>query len=138
MYKQKPVYDREGKFITGPYMSNIADERIKRIQPDRRWFGKPFARRNIYTDFLCGSRALCRRLSRLGASQILIDFFLVAWNQHSHPLLFSTTQNKPTIGNTRVVGQRELEKFREEMTTHVNDPYTVVMRSFVCLFVLII
>ena len=32
-------------------------------------------------------------------------------------------------GNTRVVGQRELENFRTEMTEHVNDPYTVVMRN---------
>mmetsp|Transcript_17228 Transcript_17228/g.33566 ORF Transcript_17228/g.33566 Transcript_17228/m.33566 type:complete len:638 (+) Transcript_17228:60-1973(+) len=70
MYKQKAVHDREGKFVTGPYMSRTADERIKRVQPDRRWFG-----------------------------------------------------------NTRVVGQRELETFREEMTNQINDPYTVVMRN---------
>ena len=33
------------------------------------------------------------------------------------------------FGNTRVVGQKQLEDFREEMSTHVNDPYTVVMRT---------
>jgi len=70
MYKQKAVHDRNGKFLTGPFMSREVDERIKRVQPDRRWFG-----------------------------------------------------------NTRVVGQRDLESFRDEMEKHVNDPYTVVMRN---------
>jgi hypothetical protein len=51
-------------------MSRTPDERIKRIQPDRRWFG-----------------------------------------------------------NVRVVGQSELQQFRETMGAKVNDPYTVVMRS---------
>lgn len=33
------------------------------------------------------------------------------------------------FGNTRVVGQRELERFREEMRTKVADSYTVVLRD---------
>lgn len=33
------------------------------------------------------------------------------------------------FGNTRVVGQKELETFRTEMAEKVNDPYTVLMRS---------
>ena len=32
------------------------------------------------------------------------------------------------FGNTRVVGQTELDKFREEMTTKVSDPYSVVLK----------
>lgn len=32
------------------------------------------------------------------------------------------------FGNTRVVGQTELDKFREEMTTKVADPYSVVLK----------
>lgn len=32
------------------------------------------------------------------------------------------------FGNTRVVGQTELEKFREEMTSKVADPYSVVLK----------
>jgi nuclear GTP-binding protein len=51
-------------------MSREPDERIKRIQPDRRWFG-----------------------------------------------------------NTRVVEQQQLEQFRQDMATRVNDPYTVLMRA---------
>jgi len=70
MYKQRAVHDKDGKFLSGPFMSRTPDERIKRVQPDRRWFG-----------------------------------------------------------NTRVVGQRDLESFREEMDKHVNDPYTVLMRN---------
>ena len=33
------------------------------------------------------------------------------------------------FGNTRVVGQKELEKFRNEMTTKQADPYSVVLRT---------
>ncbi len=32
------------------------------------------------------------------------------------------------FGNTRVVGQTELDKFREEMTSKVADPYSVVLK----------
>lgn len=32
------------------------------------------------------------------------------------------------FGNTRVVGQAELEKFREEIETKKNDPYTVLLK----------
>lgn len=39
MYKAKPIRSRDGKFITGPYMSNVPDAKVKRVQPDRRWFG---------------------------------------------------------------------------------------------------
>jgi nuclear GTP-binding protein len=70
MYKQTAVRDRDGHFLGGVLMSKKHDERIKRIQPDRRWFG-----------------------------------------------------------NTRTVGQQDLTKFRDEMTEHVNDPYTMVIRQ---------
>ncbi len=33
------------------------------------------------------------------------------------------------IENTRVVGQKELEHFREAMSTKMNDPYTVLLRQ---------
>ena len=33
------------------------------------------------------------------------------------------------FGNTRVVGQKELEAFREQMANKINDPYTVVLRQ---------
>jgi nuclear GTP-binding protein len=39
MYKQKAIRNKDGEFITGPLMSRTPDERIKRVQPDRRWFG---------------------------------------------------------------------------------------------------
>jgi uncharacterized membrane protein (DUF106 family) len=32
-------------------------------------------------------------------------------------------------GNTRVVGQKELETFREEMRTRVSDAYTVILKD---------
>ena len=33
------------------------------------------------------------------------------------------------FGNTRVIGQKELDAFREKMTTKAHDPYQVVLRS---------
>ena len=33
------------------------------------------------------------------------------------------------FGNTRVIGQKQLEAFREEMSGKVNDPYTVLLRE---------
>lgn len=33
------------------------------------------------------------------------------------------------FGNTRVIGQKQLEAFREEMATKVNDPYTVLLKE---------
>jgi hypothetical protein len=33
------------------------------------------------------------------------------------------------FGNTRVVGQKQLEQFRQEMSTKVNDAYTVLLRE---------
>lgn len=33
------------------------------------------------------------------------------------------------FGNTRTVGQKELEAFREQMANKINDPYTVVLRQ---------
>jgi len=70
MYKEKAVHNRKGEFLSGPYMSRTPDEPVKRIAPDRRWFG-----------------------------------------------------------NVRVVGQKEMEHFRQEMGEKSKDPYTVVMRS---------
>ena len=39
MYKQKAVRNRKGQFLSGPYMARTADEPVKRVAPDRRWFG---------------------------------------------------------------------------------------------------
>lgn len=33
------------------------------------------------------------------------------------------------FGNTRVVGQKQLEAFREEMTSKLNDPYSVLLKE---------
>uniref|UniRef100_A0A6A7G1G5 Nucleolar GTP-binding protein 2 n=1 Tax=Hirondellea gigas TaxID=1518452 RepID=A0A6A7G1G5_9CRUS len=32
------------------------------------------------------------------------------------------------FGNTRVVGQKQLDRFREEMSTKINDPYTIILK----------
>ncbi|KAJ1561004.1 GTPase required for pre-60S ribosomal subunit nuclear export and maturation [Cladochytrium tenue] len=37
--------------------------------------------------------------------------------------------NRKWFENTRVVGQKELEKFREAMAEKMNDPYTVLLRQ---------
>jgi hypothetical protein len=58
----------------------------------------------------------------------------------SHPLLSQDLQSKdlPTtriqpdrrwFGNTRVIGQKQLEQFRDEMASKVNDSYTVLLRE---------
>lgn len=39
MYKAKPKYTADGKFRSGRFMSRTVDERVKRIEPNRRWFG---------------------------------------------------------------------------------------------------
>lgn len=39
MYKEKPVRNSDGELLHGAYMSRVADEPVKRIAPDRRWFG---------------------------------------------------------------------------------------------------
>lgn len=33
------------------------------------------------------------------------------------------------FGNTRVIGQKQLENFRTEMSTKVNDAYTVLLKE---------
>eukprot|EP00301_Raphidiophrys_heterophryoidea_P013174 c2052_g1_i1.p1 GENE.c2052_g1_i1~~c2052_g1_i1.p1 ORF type:complete len:646 (-),score=131.33 c2052_g1_i1:58-1809(-) len=37
--------------------------------------------------------------------------------------------NRKWFGNTRVVGQKELERFREEVGNAINDPYQVLLRQ---------
>lgn len=39
MYKTKVNRDKDGKFLGGAFMSKTPDEKVKRIAPDRRWFG---------------------------------------------------------------------------------------------------
>jgi len=39
MYKDKPIHNAKGEFLAGAYMSRTPDAVVKRIQPDRRWFG---------------------------------------------------------------------------------------------------
>ncbi|KAJ2001935.1 GTPase required for pre-60S ribosomal subunit nuclear export and maturation [Coemansia thaxteri] len=36
--------------------------------------------------------------------------------------------NRKWFGNTRVIGQKALEEFREQMATKINDPYQVLLR----------
>lgn len=43
-----------------------------------------------------------------------------------------TTRIQPDrrwFGNTRVIGQKQLEQFRDEMSTKINDAYTVLLRE---------
>eukprot|EP00467_Chlorarachnion_reptans_P022887 CAMPEP_0114514872 /NCGR_PEP_ID=MMETSP0109-20121206/16401_1 /TAXON_ID=29199 /ORGANISM="Chlorarachnion reptans, Strain CCCM449" /LENGTH=566 /DNA_ID=CAMNT_0001694973 /DNA_START=24 /DNA_END=1724 /DNA_ORIENTATION=+ len=70
MYKSKAIRNRDGKVIGGDFISKTPDAGVKRIQPDRRWFG-----------------------------------------------------------NTRLIGTRALEDFREEMNAKVHDPYTVLLNA---------
>ena len=43
-------------------------------------------------------------------------------------LMSRIAPNRKWFGNTRVIGQRELEKFRDEMKTAMADPYSVVLK----------
>ncbi len=70
MYNTRAKYNREGQFMGGAFMNREVDEPVKRVAPDRRWFG-----------------------------------------------------------NTRVIGQKDLEKFREQMNMKMKDPYTVVLHQ---------
>ena len=40
-----------------------------------------------------------------------------------------TKPNRKWFGNTRVIGQAQLDKFREEITAQVHDPYQVILRQ---------
>jgi nuclear GTP-binding protein len=37
--------------------------------------------------------------------------------------------NRQWFGNTRVIGQKELANFREELQNKINDPYTVLLKG---------
>ncbi len=39
MYKDRAVRDKDGRLIHGDLMSRIPDAKVKRIAPDRKWFG---------------------------------------------------------------------------------------------------
>ena len=39
MYKNKPIHNSKGEFLSGAYMSRTPDEPVKRILGDRRYFG---------------------------------------------------------------------------------------------------
>eukprot|EP01006_Ploeotia_vitrea_P035648 TRINITY_DN65915_c6_g2_i1.p1 TRINITY_DN65915_c6_g2~~TRINITY_DN65915_c6_g2_i1.p1 ORF type:complete len:748 (+),score=462.52 TRINITY_DN65915_c6_g2_i1:94-2244(+) len=39
MYKQKPIRSRDGKMLSAPYASTTPDEPVRRIAPNRKWFG---------------------------------------------------------------------------------------------------
>ena len=39
MYKNKPIHNSKGEFLSGAYMSRTPDAPVKRILGDRRWFG---------------------------------------------------------------------------------------------------
>jgi nuclear GTP-binding protein len=60
----------------------------------------------------------------------LLNSFLALQDLQSKEL--PTTRIQPDrrwFGNTRVIGQKQLEQFREEMSTKVNDAYTVLLRE---------
>jgi hypothetical protein len=39
MYKTREKRDKQGRFVHGFLMNRKPDEVVKRVQPDRRWFG---------------------------------------------------------------------------------------------------
>lgn len=54
----------------------------------------------------------------------------------SGEFISSSTAHKARIqpdrrwfGNTRVIGQKQMEAFREDLAEKVNDPYTVVLKQ---------
>ncbi|KAM9985392.1 hypothetical protein ACTFIZ_008941 [Dictyostelium cf. discoideum] len=69
MYSERPTRTRDGKLISGAFMSKDTSHDT-RIRPDRRWFG-----------------------------------------------------------NTRAIGQDQLNTFREEMESQVNNPYKVLLHA---------
>jgi len=44
MYKDKPIRNAKGEFMSGAYMSRTPDAPVMRIAPDRRWFGQSMQR----------------------------------------------------------------------------------------------
>lgn len=77
-------------------------------------------------------RAVCW----LSCSSFLPKLILVLHRTHALQELQSkdlpSTRIQPDrrwFGNTRVIGQKQLEQFREEMSSKVNDAYTVLLRE---------
>jgi nuclear GTP-binding protein len=57
--------------------------------------------------------------------------YMMSTRAGDKPITAATGRVQPDrrwFGNTRVISQKELDKFREEMSTKVNDPYSVVLR----------
>ena len=46
-----------------------------------------------------------------------------------HCLTLHIFKQKKRFGNTKVVSQRQLQLFRDQMSKAVRDPYTVVLRN---------
>ncbi len=119
MQNQRPTRDKKGKLIHQDLQSKELPS--TRIQPDRRyaihrsvsmtrsaliWFCLSHAKPSLSS--LCSN---CTCFLLLSSSE-LSTCFACRW-----------------FGNTRVIGQKQLDLFRSEMSTKVNDAYTVLLRQ---------
>ena len=75
--------------------------------------------------------ATVRRLKMYKSRPVRNSKGHVLSNEYQSKALPSTRiqPDRRWFGNTRVVGQKELETFREEMRERVNDAYTVILKD---------
>ncbi|CAK9867986.1 unnamed protein product [Sphagnum jensenii] len=75
--------------------------------------------------------ATVRRLKMYKSRPIRNSKGHMLYNQYQSKALPSTRiqPDRRWFGNTRVVGQKELETFREEMRARVSDAYTVILKD---------
>lgn len=117
MYKDRPVRNRTGQIVHQTYQSK--DLPTTRIEPNRKWFGKYY---NIFV-LLCQYMLLFIYVSQFLCVIYNYAQFMLA-TICSTPYMYSTIQ-----GNTRVIGQKQLSNFVEEMSKTVANPYQFVLRQ---------
>jgi nuclear GTP-binding protein len=120
MYKSgRPVRDKSGTIIkAAAFQSSTPVSAVARVQPDRRWFGE--------CPSLWGGSVFSA--SFFVESLPLIISCLFAFSCFPVHFLRSFLSLLPS-GNTRVIGQKALSDFRDEMAKAVNNPYQVLLRQ---------
>ena len=83
MYNAKAVRNRKGEFLSGPLMSRTPDEPVKRVAPDRRWFGNTR---------VVGQSELAEFRAEMG--QAVKDPYTVVMRNRKIPSACSTTRTR--------------------------------------------
>ncbi|VDP09940.1 unnamed protein product [Heligmosomoides polygyrus] len=138
MYKSfKPIRDKDGSILkAAPYQSWLKSGAVARVEPNRKWFGNTR---------IVGQEQLQKFQENLG--KVMRDPFQVVMKQTKLPISLLQEKAKVShclvkflhlvlkeqctveLGNTRIVGQEQLQKFQENLGKVMRDPFQVVMKQ---------